>query len=115
MSFDTWKNYLRGSRGEFAVCKEIFVATNSGWFSDRSAAYLACGRPVVVQDTGFSDHLPCGEGLFAVRSVDDAVAAIDAIEADYQRHSTAARAIAEEYLHTRVVLPAFLRNLGIDA
>ena len=61
----------------------MFVATNSGWFSDRSAAYLASGRPVVMQDTGFGEHLPVGRGLFAVKNVDEAAAAIESITANY--------------------------------
>ena len=80
--------------GEFAVAKNVFVATNSGWFSDRSAAYVASGRPVVLQETGFSDHLPCGRGLFAVRDVDEAAAALEAISADPQGHGAAALEIA---------------------
>ncbi|MGH2755972.1 MAG: hypothetical protein ACRDLB_16280, partial [Actinomycetota bacterium] len=92
-SFTRFKDYVRASRGEFGVCKNGFVATRSGWFSDRSAAYLAAGRPVVLQDTGFSEHLPCGEGLFAVATAEEAADAIDLIEADYDRHASKAREI----------------------
>ena len=77
-------------RSGVAVCKNVFVATNCGWFGDRSAAYLACGRPVVLQETGFSEHLPVGAGLFAVQTVDEAAQAIAKIEADYAKHSLAA-------------------------
>ena len=80
------------------------VKTQSGWFSDRTAAYLASGKPVVVQDTGFSEDLPCGEGLFAFRTIDDAAAALEAIRGDYQRHCLAARRIAEEHLDARRVI-----------
>ena len=114
ISIDSYYDYIRASRGEFSVCKNAFVATNSGWFSERSAIYLASGRPVVLQDTGFSAHLPCGEGLFAVRTADEAAAAIEAIQGDYERHSRRAREIAVEYLDARKVLGGFLRELGIE-
>ena len=113
LSFDTFCDYVRSSKGEFGVCKHVFVATNSGWFSDRSAAYLASGRPVVLQDTGFSDHLPCGRGLFAVRTVDEAAAAIEDINAHYEQHVQWAREIAVEYLDAAKVLRRFLGELGI--
>jgi hypothetical protein len=113
LSYESFLQYVSGSRGEFSVCKNVFVATNSGWFSDRSAAYLAAGRPVVLQETGFSAHLPCGSGLFAVRSVDEAGAAIEAIDGDYQRHSRWARELAREYLDAEKVLGRFLRELGL--
>lgn len=113
LTFDSWRDYIRASRGEFSVAKNVFVATNSGFFSDRSAAYLASGRPVVMQETGFSAHLPCGRGLFAVRDAEEAAAAIDDIESDYERHSRAAREIAVEYLDASHVLGRFLRELGL--
>lgn len=113
VSFDSYCDYIRRSRGEFSVCKNVFVATNSGWFSDRSAAYLASGRPVVLQDTGFSAHLPCGRGLFAVRTVEQAADAINEIEGDYKSHSRWAREIAAEYLDASTILGGLLKNLGI--
>lgn len=113
MSVDSFKDYVRSSRGEFSVCKNVFVATRSGWFSDRSAAYMASGRPVVVQETGFSRHLPCGEGLFAVETVDEAAAALDEVAANYPRHSRAAREIAQEHLAAAKVLKRFLDELGV--
>jgi len=94
----TYRDYIQQSRGEFSVAVNLEVKTRSGWFSDRTAAYLASGKPVVVQDTGFSEDLPCGEGLFAFRSIDDAAAALHEINRDYRRHSQAARRIAEEHL-----------------
>ena len=112
-SFDSYTKYIASSLGEFSVCKNVFVATNSGWFSDRSAAYLASGRPVVMQDTGFRDHLPVGEGLFAVATAEEAIAAINEIKHNFSHHSKRARAIAEEHLDARKVLGAFLRELGI--
>jgi hypothetical protein len=113
MSFDQFAEYIRASRGEFSVCKNGYVATNSGWFSDRSAAYLASGRPVVQQETGFSSHLPCGQGLFAVRTAVEAAGALDEIDGDYAHHARAARAIAMEHLDASVVLGGLLRELGV--
>jgi hypothetical protein len=113
ISYNSFVDYIQASRGEFGVCKNVFVATRSGWFSDRSAAYLAAGRPVVMQDTGFSEHLPCGEGLFAVNTPEEAAAALNTIAGDYPRHSRAARTIATRHLETSRVLGAFLHELGI--
>lgn len=113
ISFDSFVEYVANSRGEFGVCKNGFVDTNSGWFSDRSAVYLASGRPVVLEETGFSAHIPCGEGLFAARSVEEAAAAIEEIESDYERHSRAARELAVEYLDARRVLGEVMQDLGL--
>jgi hypothetical protein len=113
ISFDAFGDYVSASKAEFSVCKNGYVDTNGGWFSDRSAAYLASGRPVVQQETGFSGHLPCGEGLFAVRTIDEAAAAVDEINGDYARHMRRAREIALEYLDASVVLGGFIHELGI--
>jgi hypothetical protein len=113
-SFDAFRCYIAQSRGEFSVAKQAYVATNSGWFSDRGAAYLASGRPVVMQDTGFSMHLPCGEGLFAVRTAEEAAGAIDEIDRDWERHSRAARDIARQFLDAPKVLGNFLREIGVS-
>lgn len=113
VSVDAYREYIRASKGEFSICKNVCVATNSGWFSERSAAYLASGRPVVMQETGFSSHLPCGRGLFAVRTVAEAAAALDTIHGDYERHAKWAREIAVEYLDARKVLRELLRELGL--
>jgi hypothetical protein len=112
-SVDSFKNYIYASKGEFSVCKNGYVMTNCGWFSDRSAAYLASSRPVVMQDTGFSAHIPCGQGLFAVCTVDEAAAAINEISSDYERHSKWARDIAVEYLDASRVLGKLLHELGV--
>lgn len=109
----SYHGYIAASMGEFAVCKNVFVATRSGWFSDRSAAYLASGRPVVIQATGFEAHLPCGEGLFAVADMDHAAEAIREVTGDYPRHSAAARRIAVECLDAGVVLRRLLREVGV--
>jgi len=111
MSFDSFRDYIASSRGEFGVCKNVFVATRSGWFSDRSAAYLAAGRPVVLQDTGFGAHLPTGTGLFAVGSAEEAAAALEEIERDHDRHAKWAREIAVEHLDAGRVLPRFLEEI----
>src|SRR5262249_5514723 len=112
-TFDAYMDYIRASRGEFSVCKNVFVATASGWFSDRSAAYMAAGRPVVLEDTGFGEHLPCGRGLFAVCSSEEAAEALAEIDGDYRRHSTWAREVAREHLDAGVVLGKFLQEIGI--
>ena len=101
---DSFWSYVAASRAEFSICKEAYAALRTGWFSDRGGAYLASGRPVVQQDTGFGDVLPCGEGLFAVNDVDEAAAALDAVLTAPGRHARAAREIAEVYLDADKVL-----------
>jgi hypothetical protein len=113
ISFDSYCDYIRDSRGEFSVCKNVYVATNSGWFSDRSAAYLASGRPVVLEATGFEAHLPCGRGLFAVHTVEEAAAALEEVRGDYQRHSDWARELARGHLDTHRVLGDLLAQLHL--
>jgi len=110
---DSYREYVARSRGEFTVAKDQNVRLRTGWFSDRSAAYLAAGRPVVTQETGFSASLPSGEGLFGFSTLDEAAASIDAIASDYERHRRAARDIAAEYFDHAVVLPALLRTCGV--
>ncbi len=108
-----YRDYIMESRGEFTVAKDQNVRMRSGWFSDRSACYLAAGRPVVTQDTGFGNILPTGEGLFAFNTMDQILAAFDAIRSDYSRHSRAARAIAQEYFRAETVLSRLLADLGL--
>jgi hypothetical protein len=112
LSPEPYRGYIVGSRAEFTVAKDQNVRLRSGWFSDRSACYLAAGRPVVTQATGFENVLPTGEGLFAFATVDDAAAAIEAIEADYERHSAAAAELAREYFDAQRVVSALLRQVG---
>ncbi len=107
-----YHDYIVASRGEFTVARDLNVRLRSGWFSERSACYLAAGRPVVTQDTGFGCTLPVGEGLFACSTVDDAVAAINAINADYARHSRAAREIAQRCFRAETVLAELIEALG---
>ncbi len=110
---DAYRLYLWGSRGEFTAAKGQNVGLRSGWFSERSAQYLACGRPVVTQETGFSNVLPTGAGLFAFATLDAAVAAVDSIATDYARHSRAAAALARECFGHEVVLGRMLKELGL--
>jgi hypothetical protein len=101
---DSYRSYVATSRGEWSVAKNGYVQGSPGWFSCRSACYLAAGRPVVVQDTGFSRVMPAGEGLLAFSTLDEAAEGIRAVEADYGRHARAARAIAEAYFDSDKVL-----------
>lgn len=110
---DSYLHYIRGSAGEFSVLKEVYRALRVGWLGDRSATYLALGRPVVVQDNGLAGSLPLTEGLFAVDSVDEAAAAIERIRSDPWRQARAAREIAVGYLDTGRVLGRFLAELGL--
>jgi hypothetical protein len=107
-----YAEFVRGSKAELSVAKSGYVASRSGWFSDRSAAYLASGRPVVAQETGFSEVLPTGEGLLAFSNSEEAAAAVAAVVRDPGRHGRAARALAEEHLDARKVLPRLLEALG---
>jgi hypothetical protein len=112
-TMNAYRNYLGGSRGEWSIAKNVYVASRSGWFSTRSAAYLALGKPVVVQDTGFSRYLPTGSGLFAFTTFDEAVSAIDHIQSNYRIHCEAARAIAEEHFRSEKVLARLLDDAGL--
>ena len=103
-----YMTFIAGSRGEISPAKHVYVATRSGWFSDRSARHLASGRPVVVQDTGFSEVLPVGEGLLAFTTPEEAGDAIQEIERDYDRHAKAAREIAEEYFDATAILASLV-------
>ena len=108
---DRYRRFVQGSKGEIGVAKSGYATARCGWFSDRSVCYLASGRPVVAQETGFSRFLPTGEGLFAFETTDEASTAIDAVAHDYARHSRSARAIAEEYFDASRVLPQLLERV----
>jgi hypothetical protein len=110
---DGYRDFIRSSRGEFTVSKDQNIRFRTGWFSDRSATYLAAGRPVVTQDTGFQDVLPTGEGLFTFRTIDDIAVALEEIEGNYARHSAAARELARSYFAHDVVLPRLLEDAGV--
>jgi hypothetical protein len=107
---DSYRAYIESSKAEWSVAKSAYVQGRSGWFSERSACYLAAGRPVVVQDTGFSADLPVGEGLLPFTTVAEAVAAVHEVEAHYPRHARAARALAEEYFDSDKVLTRLLEE-----
>jgi hypothetical protein len=115
LTADPWRyrDYVRTSRGEFTVAKDLNVRLRTGWFSERSACYLAAGRPVITQDTGFGSVLPTGEGLFAFNTIEEILAAFEAINSDYEKHSRAARGIAEEYFRAETVLAKLLQDLGL--
>jgi hypothetical protein len=108
-----YRDYIQNSRAEFSVAKNIYVATHCGWFSCRSVCYLAAGLPVVVQDTGFSELIPTGAGLFAFSSVEDAVRGIEAVESDYRTHRRAARDLACTHFASGVVLGGMLNKIGL--
>ena len=111
-SVSSYARYIRGSCAEFSCPKPIHRALRTGWFSDRSACYLASGRPVLIEDTGISDHLPTGQGLLVFRDVDEAVAGVAEIDGNYERHSRAARRFAEAFLDSRECLRSMLAACG---
>jgi len=111
---EQYRKFISGSKAEFGIAKGGYVVSRSGWFSDRSACYLACGRPVLAQDTGFDAYLPCGEGLFSFADEDQAIGAMESINSDYARHSRAARSIAMEYFESNVVLSKLLTAIGLS-
>ena len=105
--------YIRRSKGEFTVAKDQYVRLNTGWFSDRSACYLAAGRPVITQQTGFTRFYGGTEGLFAFENTEDIVGAVTAINADYERHCRVASEIAREFFEAEAVLRSLLERIGI--
>ena len=108
-----YHDYITNSCGEFTVAKDQNVRLATGWFSDRSATYLAAGRPVITQDTGFACALPEGEGLIAFTDLDSAAAAVESVRGDYRRHAAAAADIAQRYFSSDVVLAALLAEVGL--
>lgn len=108
-----YRRYVQSSRGEFSVAKNVYAATRCGWFSCRSVCYLAAGLPVVVQDTGFSEFIPTGEGLFAFSNLDEAVRGVEAVEKNYPRHQHAARELARTHFASDVVLGELLRRIKL--
>ncbi len=111
---ERYRCYIQRARGEFTVAKDQNIRLRSGWFSDRSACYLAAGRPVITQDTGFGNVLPTGKGLFAWTTLEDIIAAIDRIESDYAGNCRAAREIAEHYFAAEKVLSSLLARAGLS-
>jgi hypothetical protein len=112
---DPWRyrEYIQGSTAEFMVAKNLYVQSGSGWFSDRSACYLASGRPVLAQDTGLAGLLPTDAGVLAFTSLDEAVEGVRAVVTDYERHAQAARDIAVEHFDSDRVLSRLLDRLGV--
>ena len=115
LSVDYWsyRNYIRRSKGEFTVAKDQYVRLSTGWFSDRSACYLAAGRPVITQETGFTRHYGGDKGLLAFKSLGEAVEAVKMINTDYKKHSLAAGQIACEIFDAGKVLCALLKSAGV--
>ena len=115
LSVDYWlyRDYVRRSRGEFTVAKDQYVRLNTGWFSDRSACYLAAGRPVIIQQSGFTQRYGNDGGLFAFSSIKEIVEAVKAINADYAKHSRAAREVAREIFEAEKVLALLLDRAGV--
>ena len=110
---DSYRAYIQGSRAEFTVARDQYVRPNTGWFSDRSACYLAAGRPVITQETGFSKFMPTGKGLFGFNTMQDVLHAIDDIESDYSGNCEAAKEIAKECFDAEKVLGILTGKAGI--
>jgi hypothetical protein len=113
LDIDNYRTYVSSSRGEFTVAKDLYARTRSGWFSDRTVCYLAAGRPVITQKTGFEKFVPTGEGLMAFDGPDGAVEAIKEVNRDYPRHARAAREIAAEYFDAVKLLDAMAEAIGL--
>lgn len=111
--WQTYRQYLAESRGEFCVAKNGYVRSRCGWFSDRSVCYLALGRPVILQETGWSEFLPAEKGLLAFHDLDSAQQALETVARDYRSHAIAARELAEKELTATVVVPRLLKRLGL--
>jgi hypothetical protein len=112
ITIETYRRFITGSRADFSVAKHTSVASSSGWFSDRSTCYLASGRPVLHQNTGCGDWLPAGEGVLLFSSVDEALDGIRQLDADYERHARAARALAKENFEAATVIGRMLDDAG---
>jgi hypothetical protein len=110
---DRYRRYIQQARGEFTVARDQYVRPRTGWFSDRSACYLAAGRPVITQETGFSKFLPSGQGLFGFETMDDIVRAVESIEGDYEGNCRAAREIAAEYFAAEKVVGSVMERAGL--
>jgi hypothetical protein len=108
---DSFRQYVQSSGAEFSVAKGAYADTWSGWFSDRTTRYLASGKPVLIQDTGFGRTIPTGEGLLTFRTLDEAVRGAARIEADYEHHCLAARRIAEDWFDSDKVLSRFIEDV----
>lgn len=112
MDIEIYRRYIFDSRGEFTVAKDQNIRMQTGWFSDRSATYLAAGRPVITQETGFSQIFPTGHGLFAFSTVEEVMQAVESINSNYAHHCRAAYALAHDYFHSDLVLRRLLEDIG---
>ena len=110
---DAFRTFVQESGAEFSVAQGVYVGTRSGWFSDRTARYLASGRPALVQDTGLEPSVPVGEGLVVFRTLEEAVAGVGEISRNYGVHASAARSFAETYLDSDKVLEDLLVRAGV--
>jgi hypothetical protein len=113
VDIDAYRRYIAQSRGEFTVAKDQNIRLRSGWFSERSASYLAAGRPVITQETGFSNVLPAGLGLFGFSNLTEIEDAVSRINSDYDRHCRSALAIARDYFSYDIVLKRLLEDVGV--
>jgi hypothetical protein len=113
-SMESYRDYLSHSRGEWSIAKNVYTALRTGWFSTRSAAYLACGKPVVVQETGFAAHVPPGPGLRPFSTVEEARAGLHAVRADYDAACEHARALAETHFRAETVCARLLADAGLS-
>jgi hypothetical protein len=109
----SYREFIQFSRAEFSVAKSGYIKTNSGWVSDRTACYLASGKPALLQSTGLESSLPTGRGLLTFRTLDEAIAGVEAINEDYLSHCSAARQLAEEYFNSDIVLGSILDRVGL--
>jgi hypothetical protein len=109
----SFRDYVQASGAEFSVAQGIYVETRNGWFSDRTVRYLASGKPALVQDTGFGDHYPVGEGLLTFRTMNEAVAGSEQIVEHHDRHARSARAVAEAYFDSDKVLGRLVEDVGV--
>jgi hypothetical protein len=107
-----YRQFIQGSKAELGIAKSGYVTARCGWFSDRSVCFLASGRPVIAQDTGFSQFLPTGKGLLAFHTLADVLAGVEALQHGYADHASAARLIAEEYFDSDIVLVRLLEEIG---
>jgi hypothetical protein len=114
IDLDSYRQYIAQSRGEFTVAKDQNIRLRSGWFSERSAQYLAAGRPVITQETGFSNALPTGRGLFAFSTMEEILTAVESVNSDYAGHCQGAADVAREHFSYEVVLPRLVEEVGCD-
>jgi phosphoribosylamine-glycine ligase len=108
---ENYKAFVQSSFAEFSITKETYIKSNSGWFSGRSAVYLASGKPVITQDTRWSSYIPSGNGVIAITDLESAVEAVKEITANYEHHSNAAKEIAAEYFDSYKVLGDILQHV----